>query len=120
MRGAVRKGRPYRDLSRRLIRRSANPPLAADGARQKEAGSPQLKGALKDSHFIASVSRHAVFTEVYDQFLSGQLQEEASTATAAAETVIEDLTDLAALLKELETVNLSPAARAVRQALKAW
>jgi DNA-binding transcriptional regulator YiaG len=78
----------------------------------EEAGSTQLKNAFKDSHFIASVSRHALFTEVYDKFLSRQLLEEANTAAAAAETAIEDLANLAVLLKEFETVNLSPAARA--------
>jgi transcriptional regulator with XRE-family HTH domain len=78
----------------------------------EEAGSPQLKNAFNDSHFIASVSRHALFTDVYDKFLSGQLLEEANTAAAAAEMVIEELTDLATLLKELETARLSPAARA--------
>jgi DNA-binding transcriptional regulator YiaG len=77
----------------------------------EETGSPQVKNSFKDSHFIASISRHALFTEVYDKFLSEQLLHEANTTAAAAQTVIEELTDLAAVLKELDTANLSPTAR---------
>jgi hypothetical protein len=74
-------------------------------------GSPQIKNSFDDRPFLASLTRTALFSDVYDQHLSSKLARSVEQAGADASATVELLTRAIALLEHVEPGTLTAAQR---------
>jgi len=74
----------------------------------EEFGSPQVKNSFDDAGFAGQLSKHALFSDVYDKHLSKPLKADAKTVQTDSEKHIEEFLELVELLRSIGPQKLSP------------
>jgi transcriptional regulator with XRE-family HTH domain len=97
---------PYAVFQAIASRYALHPRWLAEGE-----GSPQVKNSFDDRPFAAALTRHALFTEIYDRHLAPRLTRTVEKAGADAAAAVALLNRASSLLQQMNPTALSAAQR---------